>query len=268
MTTQRMTAMFCGGIGESSPTDTRTEVTGLLAEVARYLDPYKFETQWHPWQAQYGPVPKINGTDYEESVKRGIASLARAIRQCDNDVVGIGYSAGATLWGRFLEELADGKHGDIYHKVKGVAFVAHPERRRGDSLGNTGTGFGIGREWFGGPDSIPTIELAYPDDVICCCPENSPLRTIADQTAQMSFIDVHGWALDLADRLKNNRWQAVRMNWRQPLTILRLYNEAIEDAYGYAMGGDHTDGYFRIMPGESVSYLRKLAQVLNASRFG
>ena len=268
MSTPLLTALCCGGIGESGPRDARTQVSGMLGEVTRYLDPYKFVAQWHPWQAEYGPVPRLGGASYDESVRRGIDSLVRAIRECPNDVVGLGYSAGATLWGRLLEELEDGKHPDILHKVKGVAFIAHPERRRGDSLGQIGAGFGIGGEWFGGPDRIPTLEIAAPDDVICSCPEDSPLRTIADQTSALSFLDIHGWAQDLYDRLLTRRWQAVRMNWRNPLGIWRQYQRALQDAQGYLSLGHHTEYHVRIMPGETVPYTLKLAQVLNASLFG
>lgn len=268
MTTPLITALCCGGIGESGPQDARTQVSGMLGEVTRHLDPYKFVPQWHPWQAEYGPVPRLGGASYDESIRRGIDSLVRAIRACPNDVLGLGYSAGATLWGRLLEEFEDGKHPDIVAKVKGVAFVAHPERRRGDSVGRIGDGFGVGGEWFGGPDHIPTLEVAAPEDVICCCPEDSPLRTLADQTSALSFLDIDGWARDLYDRLLTNRWQAVRMNWLHPVGTWRQYRRALDDAAGYLTRRDHVEYHLRIMPGETVTYTVKLAQILNASRFG
>lgn len=266
MTSERFTVIACGGIGESGPDDRSFEVKGMLKNVTDKLDPLKFESQWCPWEASYGPVPKLDGDDYDDSLERGIERLVTAIRQCPNDVVGLGYSAGATLWGRLLELMEEGYYRDI--SVVGVAFIAHPERREGDSCNNVGTGWGIGGEWLGGPDKIPTFEIADPADVICCCPTNSPLRTFADQTSSMSFLDIHGWAVDLRDRLINNRWQAVKIEWWNPVAVFRQYTQAANDILGYAARGDHVSYHKRIMPGETVTYTTKLAQVLNASRFG
>jgi hypothetical protein len=267
-TTPQLSVLCCGGIGESGPADTRTEVSGLISFVTAKLNRIKFVPQWVPWADQYGPVPKVNGTAYAESLRLGLDTLADAIRNCPNDVVGIGYSAGATLWGRFLEELEiHGGYPDIRHKVKGVAFIAHPERRQNDSLGNTAAGWGVGGEWAGGPDEIPIIEIAAPDDVICSCAPNSPIRMLADWTEEFSFVDVRTYGLSIRDRLLSNRWQAVRINWLDPIGTYRQFTDAAKEAEGYLFKGYHTDYHKRIMPGESVTYTDKLAQVLNASTF-
>lgn len=268
MTTQIITVLACGGIGESGTTDTRTEVSGMLSYVTAKLDPMKFTSQWVPWAASYGPVPRPDGMSYADSIRSSLDMLAATIRNSRNDVIGLGYSAGATLWSSLLEEIAyEGKHQDIRGKIKGVAFIAHPERRRNDSFGGLGKGFGVGGEWLGGPDEIPTIEIAAPEDMICCCPEDSPIRTLADQTSAMSFVNVHTWAADLADRIRKNRWQAVRINWWNPIGVWNQYTRAADDIAGYLFRKDHVSYHVRNMPGETVSYTTKLAQILNASVF-
>lgn len=270
MTTPQLSVLACGGIGESGPDDRRTQVSGMLKNVTDKLDQIKFVPQWVPWTDEYGPAPRLDGVSYEESLTRGLDALAAAIRACPNDVVGLGYSAGATLWGRLLEAIehypASG-YGDLRRKIKGVAFIAHPERNRDDSYNKIGTGWGVGGEWAGGPDEIPIIEIASPFDVICSCDPNSPIRWFADLTRKMSFPDIRTWGYDIRDTILQRKMQAVIINWRNPLGVWKQIKTAADEAGGYLLWGCHTNYDKVIMPGETVTYTDKLAQIMNASIF-
>jgi hypothetical protein len=267
MTTSSITVVTAGGIGEV--VGARNVVTapyGMLKHVTDLLDPNKFVSKGCSWVDSYGSLPNPTGVSYEESLRRSLDFLAQMIRDDPNDVIGLGYSAGATLWGRLLEAMAEGQYQDLV--IKGVIFLAHPERREGDSFGNTGTGWGVGGMWNGGPEEIPTLSFANPKDMICCSPGDSPIRTIADMTAEMSFVDLRSWGSDIANRLLKSRWQQVYYNWLNPISTYRQFTQAAKDVEGYLITGQHVKYDTILMPGMPLSYTAKMAEVLNQSMFG
>ena len=187
----------------------------------------KLPTSWRherlPWAASYGPVNPHRdplGMSFDAALADGYRLLELALWQNrDADVVVAGYSGGAAVVGNLLAR----KH---FLQVKAVVLVADPWAP------NAGRGVhGIAGSRTITPGRVRWV--ANPRDVICCCPADSPLRTIADQSAAMSLGDPSGWGLDLIDRLKTDRWQSIRTNPLDVVAAIRRYGRALDDVGGY-----------------------------------
>ncbi|MCQ4119863.1 hypothetical protein [Rhodococcus tibetensis] len=113
--------------------------------------------------------------------------------------------------------------------------------------------------WVGG---LPVWHMSDPADVITNCPANSPLRTIADQSAAFALGDLSAWGWDLIDRLRQNRWQATITDWRNTREVWRTYAQAIDSARGY-LTGDHTSYDTRRYPASARTYCEWLADRIN-----
>ena len=139
-----------------------------------------------------------------------------------------GYSGGAALVHRWLADCWGS-----YPEVKGAVLVADPHAPLTNGL------FGVAglrpMKTFG-----PVLWVSNPRDMICCCLPDSPIRTIGDQTAMMSFCDPAAWGLDLLDRVKNNRWQQIRANPLDIIGTVRRYGRAVDDVCGYLGVDPHT----------------------------
>ncbi|MGW0043362.1 alpha/beta fold hydrolase [Rhodococcus sp. NPDC003348] len=244
-----ITVLTCRGIAEPLEANMLTNTTTLL-------DPTRFTTREVPWEASYGPYPEPGGSSFDKALADGRALLLDMIADDPNPVVLLGYSGGAALAGNVAAEIARGLHPDLV--VRGVGLIADPLRPESAGL----PGWGIaGRRSIGG--AMPVWQIADPRDVICCCPANSPLRTLADQSAAFSLADPRAWVVDLLDRLRTRRWQAVLIEWWHPWTVWRQYSNAIDDVEGYLYRGDHTGYATRPMPGTDRTYCTVLADRVN-----
>jgi hypothetical protein len=226
----------------------------MLANVTRLLDSKRFVVKEIPWRAQYGPVPAALGSSYDKSLDTGRTMLLRTIADDPNPVVLLGYSGGAALAGNVAAEIGCGEHPHL--EVRGVGLISDP--LRWDGFGRTTWGI-AGRRYIRG--DFPIWQMVDPSDVIANCPSNSPLRTLADQSAAFSLADPIAWGADLVGRLKSSQWQAVRLDWRNPLSVWAQYRQAITDAEGY-LTGDHTSYQTRVYR-DGRTYTQWLADRIN-----
>lgn len=213
------TLIACRGIGERMQGN-------MLSQFVRQFP------QWDhvelPWAASYGPVNAQGdplGWSYAESVGDGMRLTETEVAELvaadpGARIVLVGYSGGAALVGNWAA--SRWLH---YPQVKAVVLVADPQAPGGSRWGVAGR--------------RPITANGYlawvtnPKDVICSCPSDSPIRTIADQSAAMSLGDPRAWTLDLIDRLNRGRWQAIKSNPWDVVRIVARYQRAVDDVAGY-----------------------------------
>ncbi|QSE94169.1 alpha/beta fold hydrolase [Rhodococcus pseudokoreensis] len=248
-----ITVLCCRGIGESMGDGS------MLANVTKHLDPRRFRVVEVPWSAQYGPVPAPLGSSFDTSLRTGRLMLLDYIRRDPNPVVIIGYSGGGALAGNVAAEIARGEHPAL--DVRGVGLISDPLR----PMTRTDYTWGIaGKRWINA--DFPVWHLADPSDVITSCPEDSPLRTFADQSASFALADLRSWGWDLVDRIRRRRWQATIRDWHNAPEIWRAYTQALHGADGYLRRGDHTSYHLRRYPGSTRTYTEWLADRINEIR--
>ncbi|MFX0581191.1 PE-PPE domain-containing protein [Nocardia nepalensis] len=250
-----ITVLTCRGTGEplGSPHN-------MLASVTSKLDPAKYQIGADvDYPADVGPANAahgLGGCSEQQSIQLGVRALAQAIRDTPNQVGVLGYSLGAEVVTRFLEAKAGGEYSDC--ELVWAANIANPLRREGDSLHANPVGFGINGQHGPWPDDVLTFEVANPADGITSCPADSPLRTLADSVSAFSFAELGGWTMDLADRLRRNRWQLATFDWwLHPLCTWSRWSQAAAMVDGYLFGGTHTRAY------QDFGYCTRLAAVLN-----
>lgn len=168
-----------------------------------------------PYAAQYGPVPTPTGQSYERSVAEALGLLDFYANQ--GPFVLLGYSMGARIAGDF----AKGGHRNLV----ATGLVADPLDP------GTPTAFGVGGRRR--VDQPNTYWAAHPRDMICRCPTDSPIRTLADQTSHLSLSSPQGWAEDMIDRLARARWQKTLVPWTNPIRTWKTYSQAVDDVLGY-----------------------------------
>lgn len=258
---------MCRGIGEHAGVGMLMGVPGAnLPGLRDYLNP-AYEVLEVPWPANYGPVGQGDpvGSSYMANLNIGMIQIRDMLAELgpDDDAILCGYSGGATLAGNYAEVASRPAWRADWHgeKIAGVGLVADPMR---PPFTADAPGFGVGGERdIDAP--FPVFWAADPMDPITCLPENSPLRTIADQSWAMSFApgEFPAWMGDLIDRLRTNRWQRVVIEWWNPLGVMRQYADAFAAADRYLFRGDHTSYAIRNIPGGDVTYLQDLANKLN-----
>lgn len=258
---------MCRGNGENLGANMlvgNAETLGL----ADYLDDWFLITEV-PWDATYGPsTGEIFGDSYAVDLQMGlltIRDMLAALPEGDRAIL-CGYSAGATLAGNYAQLAVYDRERMHGHRIAGVGLVADPMRPFGGGAGGyTAPGFGIGGQRDIGTVDFPVYWVADPKDPITSLPDNSPLRTVADQTYAMSFGpgEFPKWIGDLIDRLKTGRWQRVVVEWWNPIGVARQYGDALAALGRYLFGGDHTSYATRKVPGMDVNYLEHLANKLN-----
>lgn len=236
--------LICRGIGE------RLGVNMICGDglgpgvIGRLPDGEMFKVREVAWNASYGPVGgKPDSSSYGRNLDVGMEHIEHMLAELPrgDTAILLGFSAGATLAGNYARFAQPGVH--HREKIVGVGLIADPMRPA--ESGNA-PGFGIGGQRLIPQNDFPVWWISNPRDVICCCPLDSPLRTVADQTFAMSFSPGGAplWIADLVDRLKTRRWQAVRVEWWNPIAVLQQYARAIDDAAGYLLRGEHV-GYDR-----------------------
>lgn len=212
------TLITCRGIGE--PLD-----GNMLSQFVRCFP--NWDHIELPWQASYGPVNANRdplGWSYAASLADGMSLLERTVTHFEEQpgaqIAIAAFSGGAALAGNWLAS-----RWRAHLAVKGAVLVADPQAP--------------GTTRFGVAGSRPIEDRGHlawvsnPHDVICSAPHDSPVRTIADQSAAMSLADPRAWTLDLIDRLNRNRWQAIKSRPWDVIGIVRRYQVAVDDVAGY-----------------------------------
>ncbi|WP_052069848.1 hypothetical protein [Rhodococcoides fascians] len=264
LTSDRLTFVTAGGIGEQLDNQDLFHrppyrPSSMMGQVARYLDPELWNVVQIPWRREYGPVPRAGGASFDAGLAEGIGMAVKIIRDDPNPVVLGGYSGGAALTRMVANQILRGMHGtDLV--VLGLANISDPFRPR--SIGAAlSAGWGIAgeipiwkmREW-----SVCDL-----NDVICCCPQHSPLRTLADTSSSMSLGDPAAWGTNLLWKIRTQQFQDVAINWRDPAAVRAIYQQAKHDLDGYRKRGDHVQYSIRVRPGTHLTHTTWLAQELN-----
>ncbi|QPO17122.1 lysin B [Gordonia phage Lilbeanie] len=212
----------------------------------------------HP--AEYGFV---NGSrnpfakSYEETKADGLLRTEEAVRGIiERDpgarIVIAGYSAGANIAGDFVAQ-----HAAEFPNIVYCILVADP------LAPGTPKVYGIaGRRPVPG---VPTAWISRADDVICCCPANSPLRVIARLTRRMQLADRTVWAHDVYEQLLNPKTRALIAKelgpWWLP-TEWGRYDQAKAQARRYIGGGPARPSthvlYAEAFPAAATEALRRI----------
>lgn len=202
-----------------------------------------------PWLAEYGPVPNPLGVSYSRSLAQGIILGRRLIgeirhRDPEARIVLVGYSGGAALAGNLANQHAGA--------IAACVLVADPNDPRGGIAG--------ARPVTG----VPVVWVANPADVICRCPDPSPLRILARLTPLMGLGARDAWqgANDVIRQLGDRRTREELADeigpWWLPTTWGR-YDAAIRGAHGYLSGREHADAYRR-RAADGSSLLTRVAE--------
>lgn len=225
----KITVLAVGGTGESSPQDTSTRVSGLLAGVTDQLDS-RFASRWVPYPASYGPAPSADGMSYRESVELGVAHLRATIAATAGPLMLIGYSQGAVV----IRELLAQVPFPGSQRVRGVGFVADPHQPPGVVPGCDG--WGVAGEGPALPEWIPAFWVGTPDDMICNARPDSLVRDIADLTGDLSLPRLRRWPASALAAVRSGRLQnaaRTRFGARQWVRDVERLREAYDDVRRY-----------------------------------
>lgn len=243
----------CRGTGEHL-----NAASNMLFGVTRLLDGDRFDIVGDlDYPATVGPAGgEAFGPSEDESVRIGVVNLVGMIRAAANPVGLLGYSLGALVVTAFREAQARGAYSDC--EIAWSACVANPRRAAGDTIDLYSAGFGINGQHAPFAGAVH-FEAANPADTITSCPQESPLRTVADQMSAFSFAEVGGWTTDLAGKMMQRRFQPASWDWwRNPIQAFDIYEAAGRGILGYLSGKDHIRTYI------DDGYLERLADRINA----
>lgn len=193
-----ITVVNLDGIGGTGgPNAMCQNVTRPLVETGRY------ESIDVLYKASIGPVnPEHNVWNnvwLRESDRDGARKAAAAIHATPNLAAVVGYSGGASAVSQLLEDMQRGEPYTRGLEIVWAVTIANPRRHCGPDA----PGYGIAGEHTPFPHGITHWEVANPDDAIPCCPQFSPLRTLAD--AGQDGPDPRAW-LQMAI---HQSWQVV-----------------------------------------------------------
>ena len=214
------------------------------------------------WPASIGPIG--GNLSWTDATRIGMGALDRILADHPGEpVVLLGYSGGCKV----VHDWLDARHGQL-GRIAAVGLMSDPFRPWGKYQHGTPLppGRGILKPR---PGPIPgrTFWSAWPGDVITDCPDNSPLRTVAD----LSKNTPGGVLDDLGDHLHLNSWQLanyMEMWRRDPLGYLFALPSRIaaarEGIHGY-LNGEHTLAYTRPWgpDDDRRSYAHRLADTIN-----
>lgn len=180
------------------------------------------------WSAVYGPVNaqrRVDGESFAQATEYGEYLLRAELDK--GPCLVVGYSGGAEVAGN----IAARGHRNLVATV----LVADPSAPWSDN------GCGIrGPRNFKYPQ--PVRWVSNPDDIICCCPWDSPLRIIAETSEAFSLGDPAAWGISILSKLTQQKfWDTLK----RPFNIIgiqRRYEAAYEGACLY-LGRDPRDPF-------------------------
>ncbi|WP_182349509.1 alpha/beta fold hydrolase [Tomitella gaofuii] len=232
------------GVGEQ----VGQEPMRMAEHVMRHLPEDRFVEVPVTDYVSVGPVGVNPGPALDAAVSRVEASTVRTVDETPNPAVLVGYSGGALVAGNVARDIHTGRYPHL--DVRGVVLIADPAMPRGVSP----DGYGVYADRLPG---LPTRWLWDSRDPICCAGDPSPLHTLSDQLAALSFGAPDVWAQDLIDRLRTGRWQPTAWNWLDLAGTFKRYSRAI-DQMGFYLAGGHFEAY-RDRGREAADWLRSIA---------
>ncbi|WP_010541913.1 hypothetical protein [Dietzia alimentaria] len=194
-------------------------------------------TRWVPWAASLmgvgGPL------SWPEASRRAVMRIASMVRDTDDDIILIGYSAGTRPVREFLEQ-----HPELRHRIAAVLQMAdgwQPADRQQHGIPDS-PGFGVMGENYG-PIPDRTLWVGHPLDPISRCAPDSLLRYLTASADAVpgqllaAFVDkAHRGRLQLIPMLGLPPWE-----WFQGLGP--RITRSVREAEGYLTAGRHTAGY-------------------------
>ena len=214
------------------------------------------------WPAQYG-----HGTSFNEGLKKVKAIQTSIINKNsieDARHIILGYSGGAAGIGDWLVD----QQPETLRQVLAVGLISDPSMPQ---YIDTQTKLGGERVWgIRGSRTVPILErtkwIYNHNDVICCCPENSPLRTIAEATSDFELGDRTTWGGVLRQLAMGGAFARLSAQLNRNPDRLKAINDrylqARLDAIGYIGGGEHTSYGVRIDPKSGQIYTDNLVNWL------
>ena len=180
-----MLIVYCDGIGSGrlDAADSRSILNPLLVRLREKTGARYVRVEWPASLAGIG-----GPLSWVEASRRGVAELDRIVAENPGeDLILLGYSGG----NRGVHDWLDSRP-HLLNRVAAVGLLSDPFRPRGrGQFGAPGVGgFGICGERLG-PIPDRTFWCAFQGDVITDCPEDSPLRTVADLSDRIpgGFLD-------------------------------------------------------------------------------
>ncbi|UVF61789.1 lysin B [Gordonia phage NovaSharks] len=245
----RVVILVARGIGEKLGQNVAMQVAHKARnDIYTIPTPVRVSIKELHWPAEYGPFPKPHSkVSFNDSLEDLHMMLNGEVFDDGYTMYFlVGYSGGAAGIGDWLAN-ASPKQKEL---VLGAVLIADPSTPKGiipnDPI--------LGEARFGIRGSRPinhhTVKWVYnPEDVICSCPENSPLRLIASATPNAALADMASWGTilnQMAIRQANLIMRAQIANvinkksaQEQVDAIRKQFDVAFRDAYGYIAGDDH-----------------------------
>ncbi|EOM75764.1 hypothetical protein DW322_00830 [Rhodococcus rhodnii] len=236
---------------------------GMLSDVTRYLDRDVTEVRELRWPAEYGPAPRFFGQSFNQSLQILRGSILHTLETAPHprSVALVGYSGGAAGIGDVVAEL-HATNSRLLDRISCVCLLADP--RQPDYVSPPGEDkFGIAGN-RGIPNHLfPVLWFYDPADPIPYLERHSPLRRVADLTADLTLTNLVGWATAARGILAAQQLQEIVINWRNPAEV-RARFKAAADAIGRYVGPDHISYATRTVPGGRLTHTRKIAVYLNS----
>lgn len=243
-----ITIITCRGISEPY-------VKNMLSEVTKELDKKKFRIVELNYTAAYGP---IGNEAFGFSQANGRKELRNQIEKAEGKVILLGFSAGAQLAGDVAKSIADGVFPGYREKVLAVGLIADPARSSRQIQGRDRGGFGITGDRYISTTYFPVWQFSAPGDPISELPAGNPLRTIADMSYFYNTLNPGPWFQDLLAKAQSNRFQ----RWWD-IKNIASWNGAIGWLMNYLVNGRHICYNRENMEGFSVTYTKRLAQLIS-----
>lgn len=227
------------GIGEAPSMDGKP--VGTLKYFTDALPANRFIGNHFNWTNSYGPVPVWNSPAYDKNLIAGTEALKNVIKASKEKVVLTGYSGGAHLASLAAVDSTN---------LAAIVLFSNPSRRTGDSIAPH---YGITGQ-HGPFPIVPFYDVANPADVICCCPQNSPLRDFADLSGHFSLVDPISWGQEMYSATLSGKEQGAF-----PHAKLNDWLEALAYVRGYLFDGQHTRWYLNQLPVVAANVASRLA---------
>ena len=213
--------------------------TNMLAGVTRRI--FNAQVVELPYSASYGPVPDPRGVAYGVTLISGANLLRQELDK--GPAVVLGYSAGAHIAGN----VAAGGHKNLI----GVGLMADPMQP------------GEGPHGSAGSRPVPNVPVKWisnPLDIICQCPDPSPLRAIPALTREVSVRPDHARLQSaVLGELTSGRLASMWRFWRgNPIATDAYWRTAIAGARGYIDGTQHQRAYMGARQAELAEWVMSL----------